>query len=185
MFNMAVYGDSVFVSLAAVLTVVALLSLSQCSPIAQDSKCERIRLANRVHSSHQHSRGLIKGICPTTSSSSCCAGLELAIESKTRINFSQQLNKHLKSFRHSFEQRDSRIRSQLSSIFNETIKRVNEKYSSRIALANQELVRWVTRNAFRASQVGSVDVHADNLLQAIVISEYESHVSTARHKELQ
>lgn len=168
---MAVISEWAFLSL----TVLALVSSIECSPIGHEGKCERIRLAHSV-ASHEHSRGVIKGICPT-SSSSCCAGLELAIESKTRINFSQQVVKHLKSFRASFEQRDNRIRSQLSSIFNETIKRVNEKYSPRIALANSELIRWVSRNAFRVSQVGSMDLHADNLLQAIVISEYESHVS--------
>lgn len=174
---MAVCSDWVFLSLTTALTIVALLNCSECSPLGHESKCERIRMAHSV-ASHQHSRGVIKGICPLASSS-CCAGLELAIESKTRINFNQQVVKHLKSFRMSFEQRDNRIRSQLSSIFNETIKRVNEKYSPRIALANSELIRWVSRNAFRVSQVGSMDLHAGNLLQAIVISEYESHVSIA------
>ena len=168
------------VTMIFLLAVLSLFAFSTSSPIGQD-RCNNVRLAHQKYlnkQSHHHSRGIIKDICPH-GSSSCCAGLELAIESKTREHFVAELRSHLDSFRVNFEPRESRIRAQLSSIFNQTIDRVSKKYSERIAHANQELVKFVSKSVFRAYQPGMVDSHVDNLLRAIVVSEFESHVSVS------
>lgn len=166
------------VNLMFSLVFLAILALGQSNPVGHD-RCQRVRQAHQIYlsrqSAHHHSRG-IKDLCPQRASS-CCLGLELAIEIKTRDHFVGQLRSHLDTFRLSFEQRESRIRAQLASIFNETIDRVNKRYPVRIAHANQELIKSVSRSVFRAHQQGSLDRHVDNLLRAIVVSEFESHVS--------
>lgn len=116
--------------------------------------------------------------------SGCCSGLEAAIESKTRHDFSDQIKSNLESFRLQFTQRESRIRHHLKSIFNETADRVNQKYSVRMALANAELVSFVNQHVFYKPSFHSAEMHShvDNLLKAIVISELErSHVSEYAH----
>lgn len=163
-----------------------LLSIWGCvisNPIHQE-RCQHVRQSfHKFQIKSDHHSHIITDICPHLSNS-CCVGLEGAIENKARQYFSDQMKFIFEHFRTQFFQDHKRIRDYLIATLDNTIEKVNQTFSNRIAFANKKLIEFVNQNVFQSStvffhsSVHSLDSLVDDLLKAIIISELEkSYVS--------
>lgn len=145
------------------------VTVVNAGPVPND-RCFHVRQTHQKYMfKHEHHTQPISNICENN----CCAGLETAIETKTRIHFSDNVLSHLQPFRERFQMIGNEVIERIRSIMEDAEQRVRDNYSSHIAKASGELIE-AGRSILSGSRVDRlIDSHANNLLRAIIITELE------------
>ena len=123
-------------------------------------------------------------LCPGKSGS-CCQGLELAIEHKTREQFGSSLTKHVSTFRSQFEQHSAMVKHRVFSILDDTVHKIrtsgNDRDMSRSVAAAEVIFDDIRENLahlanYRSNKpVPSLDLEESSLgfIKAVVIDILE------------
>jgi len=181
------------------------LGLALAGPIdhrSRDSwKCDSIRAQFQPYLTHQHyhhqqqqahhrhnsdSRHLTN-LCPSSGPSSCCKGLDEAIEAKTRIQFSNALKKHVSGFRKQFDQHSTTVKHRVFTILDDTLQNIKSVGQERLMARTVESAEAIfdqirgsflrmeqTRGVYQQLSVTELEDNTSGLMKAVVIDILEN-----------